>query len=898
MSLPGADGAGPDVDGAHPLPSPRGAPESVDPTNGVDLAVLPPAAPTTPTAPTAPAPAAGAPAAAAPAPTLPTVPAAPAVPAHAPIGPPPALPPVTAAPTAPAGGPGDPADRLDEPDQVDPSAPTALLPAGWRTRALPPRPEPAGQPRRRVTREARRTLVVVGVQVLGLLLAALAFAAESGGTVRRGLLVDAGAMVLGGTAALFALAARRALPRQTAAVGWGCLALATVTALVGHVGDTVAGKAGPGGSLTGLAGTVGWTVLCCAGIWMLAGDRAAQWRHRRFDGLSIAFGTMGAGLAVLAATAGADGPPLGTRLGVVALAAVVTLTVTTTAVALMPSPGPRWLAGGVALIAAADLLAAAGPGHVGQGLAVLARLGGFAVCGLAALPVEISLGPAGSRERRAGAGLSSGIVLQTLVLLGAVLVLLLAVLGVPVSRVAAVLALTAVLLGLPRATLLVREAAGPLLPLTRPARSRTDDLTGLANRKAVSEALSGDLARSPEAGGWPGWPDRISLLLVDLDRFKEVNDALGHELGDRLLTEVGVRIGSVLRPSQMLARLGGDEFVVVLPGVAVEPAEQTARVVQGCLRDPFVLDGNRLHVRASVGIASCRLHDDQPADLLRQADVAMDDAKKSATGIAVYDPRQDRNSAHRLRRIDELRRALERGDLEVHLQPQVDLRTGALIGAEALARWRHPQDGVLLPDSFLPLAAQTGLMGPVAALVLDRALAACATWWLQGYYLPVGVNLTADDLRDPDLPALVTASLRKHLLPPSALRVEITEEALLHDAPATASLLDRWRADGVRVAIDDYGTGYSSLAYLRELPVDEIKLDRAFAHDLHRRTTVTIVRHTVAMAHGLQLMVVAEGVEDAATARLLADLGCDIGQGIYFGAAMTAEDFCALLARR
>jgi diguanylate cyclase len=305
-----------------------------------------------------------------------------------------------------------------------------------------------------------------------------------------------------------------------------------------------------------------------------------------------------------------------------------------------------------------------------------------------------------------------------------------------------------------------------------------------------------------------------------------------------------------------------------------------------------------LHVRASVGIASCRLHDDQPADLLRQADVAMDEAKKSSAGVAVYDPRQDQNSAHRLRRIDELRRALERGDLEVHLQPQVDLRTGALIGAEALARWRHPQDGVLLPDSFLPLAAQTGLMGPVAALVLDRALAACATWWLQGYYLPVGVNLTADDLRDPDLPALVTSSLRRHLLPPSALRVEITEEALLHDAPATALLLDRWRADGVRVAIDDYGTGYSSLAYLRELPVDELKLDRAFAHDLHRRATATIVRHTVAMAHGLQLLVVAEGVEDAATARILGDLGCDIGQGLYFGAAMTAEDFCALLRSR
>jgi diguanylate cyclase len=348
----------------------------------------------------------------------------------------------------------------------------------------------------------------------------------------------------------------------------------------------------------------------------------------------------------------------------------------------------------------------------------------------------------------------------------------------------------------------------------------------------------------------------------------------------------------------MLARMGGDEFVVVLPGVALEPAQEIARSLRGCLEEPFVLDGNRLHVRASVGIASCRLHDDQPADLLRQADVAMGDAKKSGAGLAVYDPRKDHNSAHRLRRIDELRRALERGDLEVHLQPQVDLGTGALVGAEALARWRHPQDGVLLPDAFLPLAAQTGLMGPVAALVLDRALAACASWWLQGYYLPVGVNLTADDLRDPDLPGLVTSSLRRHLLPPVALRVEITEEALLHDPAATAALLERWRADGVSVAIDDYGTGYSSLAYLRELPVDELKLDRTFAHDLDRRTTATIVKHTVAMAHGLQLRVVAEGVEDPVTARVLSELGCDTGQGLYFGAAMSTEDFLALLHSR
>jgi len=453
--------------------------------------------------------------------------------------------------------------------------------------------------------------------------------------------------------------------------------------------------------------------------------------------------------------------------------------------------------------------------------------------------------------------------------------------------------LGAVVLGVPRLGLVLRERAGWTVFLLRAAATRTDDLTGLANRRAVSEALSAERGHT-EAVGWPGSPDRISLLLVDLDRFKDVNDALGHQFGDKLLTEVGTRLRSVLRPNQMLARLGGDEFAVVLPGAGLDPARRVARELRGCLEQPFVIGGNRLHVRASIGIASCRLPRDEPTDLLRQADVAMYHAKASG-GIEVYDPRRDENSAHRLRRIDELRHALERGDLEVHLQPQVDLRRGDVIGAEALARWRHPQDGVLLPDSFLPLAAQTGLMRPVAALVLDRALAACATWWTRGHHVPVSVNLTPDDLHDPDLPGLVLSTLQRHLLPASALRVEITEDALVTDASATAALLERWRADGISVAIDDYGTGYSSLAYLRELPVDEIKLDAVFVADLARRTTATIVRHTVAMAHGLGMRVVGEGIEDAATAEALAELGCDVGQGLHFGAAMSAEDFLELL---
>lgn len=225
------------------------------------------------------------------------------------------------------------------------------------------------------------------------------------------------------------------------------------------------------------------------------------------------------------------------------------------------------------------------------------------------------------------------------------------------------------------------------------------------------------------------------------------------------------------------------------------------------------------------------------------------------------------------------------------MQPQVDLATGRIVGGEALARWRHPQDGVLLPAAFLPLAEHTGLTRPMAALVLDRALAACASWWREGYRVPVSVNLSADDLRDEELPGRLWAALNRQSLPTAALRVEITEQSLLVDPEAAAGLLGRWRADGVTVSIDDFGTGYSSLSYLRELPVDEVKLDRAFVADLARKNTLTIVQHTIAMAHGLDARVVAEGIEDVATAHQLAAMGCDVGQGLVYGAAMTAPEF-------
>jgi diguanylate cyclase (GGDEF)-like protein len=767
---------------------------------------------------------------------------------------------------------------------------------------ISPDDRPPGSGRRPPIRpEERAAIGLATAQIAGLLTTATAVAIPSG-ALASVIGILATLLVLVPAAALFALAARRARPRREAVLGWSALALADLVLALGLVLSQLRGTTPD--AEAAVPARLLWSVLTCLAVWLLAGDRAGQWRHRWYDGLSVAFGAAAVAVALLAVVGVPQHVEGGDPAALSAVAALAAMTVAVVAAALIPAAGPRWLAAGTAIFAAAELsaVAAAGDGAsaVLASLVDLLRLTGCAIASLAALPAELAMTtPIPQKRRVADLGLRrltwlSGVALPAASVACSMVIVVLAVVGVGVPPLAALLGLAAVVLGLPRLARALREGTGLSVFVPSPGATRTDDLTGLANRRAVSEALSAERGHT-EAVGWPGSPDRISLLLVDLDRFKDVNDALGHQLGDKLLTEVGARLRGVLRPNQLLARLGGDEFAVVLPGAGLDPARRVARELRGCLEQPFVIGGNRLHVRASVGIASCRLPRDEPTDLLRQADVAMYHAKVSS-GIEVYDPRRDENSAHRLRRIDELRHALERGDLEVHLQPQVDLRRRTVVGAEALARWRHPQDGVLLPASFLPLAAQTGLMRPVAALVLDRALAACATWWQHGHHVPVSVNLTPDDLHDPDLPGLVLSTLRRHALPASALRVEITEDALVTDAEAAAALLQRWRGDGISVSIDDYGTGYSSLAYLRELPVDEIKLDAVFVTDLGRRTTATIVRHTVAMAHGLRMRVVAEGVEDAPTADLLAELGCDVGQGLYFGAAMSAESLLDLLS--
>jgi diguanylate cyclase (GGDEF)-like protein len=710
------------------------------------------------------------------------------------------------------------------------------------------------------------------------------------------------------TALLFAAATRRDRDQSDLHSAWALFAVATTGIALIVVLRSIVG--GGQSSQSTAAGLTACSLVELTAVWLLLRGRSPRWAPSTgWDGSVVALGAtaIGIGLVELSRTfnqtgTGATATDLARMLAEIApfIAVLTALAITA------PPPRPQLLrlAGGLTAVTLADVLALTLNGTpalltpviedetrnlLARGLGLLA-LTGYAALGLGA--TDLTSGRRADRRRRPGArsgSLAGGVVVACTVIVAA------AVLDSRAPRVAAGLALACLGIALARTRRALREVqqAGRLDP-----RPRTDDLTGLANRRALSEALAGDRhPGGPDIGwaGWAGWADEIALLLVDLDRFKDVNDGLGHEAGDRLLTEVGARLRTALRPTQLLARLGGDEFAIVLPAAGAEQARRVAEGLLGSLLEPFEIDGSRLHVQASIGMATCHPSRGEPKDLLRQADVAMYQAKSSGTGIELYDPERDEGGPERLRRTDELRQALQRGDIEVHIQPQVDLRTGVITGAEALARWRHPEDGVLLPDSFLPLAEHTGLMRPVAAVVLDRALEACATWWLAGHHVPVSVNLGADDLRDPKLPGRVTDVLKRCCLPADALRVEITEQALLTDPAAAAVILARWRADGIAVAIDDFGTGYSSLSYLRELPIDEVKLDRAFIADIRRPTTSTIVRHTVAMAHGLWARVVAEGIEDEATARILTDLGCDVGQGLYFGPAMTTSEFIARL---
>ena len=417
-----------------------------------------------------------------------------------------------------------------------------------------------------------------------------------------------------------------------------------------------------------------------------------------------------------------------------------------------------------------------------------------------------------------------------------------------------------------------------------------DALTGLPNRALLQDRLNQALrtaSRLPSRGT----PGPLALLLLDLDRFKEVNDTLGHHRGDLLLRHVAERLCATLRDSDTVARLGGDEFAVLLPATDHTGAHAAAEKIAAALALPFDVENLPLHVGVSIGIALAPAHGEDAETLLRHADVAMYIAKREGETWAVYAPERDAYTPDRLALTADLRRAIADGDLLLHYQPKVDLATKRITGVEALVRWTHPARGPIPPDGFIPLAERTGLIAPLTRWVLGAALLQAGHWRRAGLHLDMSINLSMVDLRDPGLPDALERLLRAHAVPPTAVRLEVTESALMTDPACTQAVLVRLAALGVGLSVDDYGTGYSSLAYLKRLPVDELKIDRSFVrHMAADAADAAIVSSTIGLGHALGLRVVAEGVEDRETWTLLADAGCDTAQGYYLARPLPAAD--------
>jgi diguanylate cyclase (GGDEF)-like protein len=411
------------------------------------------------------------------------------------------------------------------------------------------------------------------------------------------------------------------------------------------------------------------------------------------------------------------------------------------------------------------------------------------------------------------------------------------------------------------------------------AAARPDDVTGLADRPAFLERTARALATDGTA----------AVLLIGLDRFRDVNETLGHQTGDRLLSVVAARFSTVLRPGDRLARVGGDEFAVLMRAAGADAARRMASRLQGTLSVPFPLAGLPVQMDASIGIAIAPGDGRTSVELLRHADTAMSAAKRGRSGYRFYGPDCALSSRERLRVRGELRGALRGGDIVMRYQPKSDLATGRVTGVEALVRWMHPVAGLRGPDTFLPEMEDAGLMPELTRYVLRAALGDCASWRAAGATLTVAVNVPASVIVDEGLPGAVMDALERVGLPPSALRLEITEDSLLARRDKAAGTMAALRKRGVRISLDDYGTGYCSLSYLRELPVDELKLDRSFVTNmLDEASTAEIVRSTVQLAHALNLRMVAEGVESSRTWAALSAWGCDEAQGYFLAKPMEA----------
>jgi diguanylate cyclase (GGDEF)-like protein/PAS domain S-box-containing protein len=421
-----------------------------------------------------------------------------------------------------------------------------------------------------------------------------------------------------------------------------------------------------------------------------------------------------------------------------------------------------------------------------------------------------------------------------------------------------------------------------------------DALTGLANRTLFHDRVDRAVkaARRTDV--------RVAVLMMDLDRFKEVNDSLGHAAGDQLLVELGKRLESALRASDTVARLGGDEFGVMLPEPLVpDDVLQAVERMRTSIEQPVTVQGLQLSVEASIGIAVYPDDGEDVETLVQRADAAMYHAKEEKAGWAFYDDSFDHHDAGRLTLVAELRRALDLDELTLHYQPKAALADGEISGVEALVRWNHPTRGVVPPDEFIPVAQQTGLIKPLTSYVVDAALRQCREWLDHGLRMAVAVNLSPRNLLDVEFPAQVEGLLDRWRIEPDLLEFEITESAMLVDLSRTLRTLERLSAMGLRLAIDDYGTGFSSLAYLKRASVDAIKIDRSFVLNMcEDESDATIVRSTIDLGRNLGLQVVAEGVETERVWNRLAALGCTFAQGYHLSRPLPADELRAWLLQR
>jgi diguanylate cyclase (GGDEF)-like protein len=420
-----------------------------------------------------------------------------------------------------------------------------------------------------------------------------------------------------------------------------------------------------------------------------------------------------------------------------------------------------------------------------------------------------------------------------------------------------------------------------------------DTLTGLPNRFHLRARLEQALATARRSSG------RVAVMFLDLDRFKIINDTLGHHIGDGLLVEVARRLGASVRASDVVARLGGDEFVVVLTEVEeIGAVRQVGEKILAALGARYDIEGNELHSTPSIGIALYPEDGEGVDALMKNADTAMYHAKTAGrNNVQFFTASMNAQASERMALENSLRQAVDHGDFELHYQPQVDLASGRIVGVEALVRWRHAEHGLIPPDKFIPVAEETGLIVPLGEWVLYEAARQVAVWRAEGIAdVSVAINLSAHQLRDDALPGVVADVLSRHGIDPEDIEIEITESVAMSDPNATIEHLGSLRRMGIELAVDDFGTGYSSLAYLKLLPIHRLKLDRSFVMDIeHDPNDAAICTATIALAHSLGLSVVAEGVETVAQRDYLAGLGCDVAQGYLYSRPLPAAEIGELL---